>query len=82
MNARVEELNKAVDDLRARIRAAADDLESGAAGEELQDALSLAMEEIAELQDSLERTVRKNPLLVLGGALAVGYLVGSLSSRR
>jgi hypothetical protein len=79
---RVEELNRAVEDVRLRIRAAADELDGDEAAEELQSAIKIAMSELSDLQERLERTTRKNPMAALGGALAVGYLLGNLFSKK
>ncbi|NNU15101.1 hypothetical protein HK107_02025 [Parvularcula sp. ZS-1/3] len=81
-DSRVEELNKAVEDIRARIRAATSEIDSGEAVEELQQAVSIAMEEMSDLQSRLEVATRKNPMLALGGALAVGYMLGNLFSKK
>ena len=82
MNAKVEELAAAVADLRARIRSATEDLGSSQAGEELHAAIDLAAEELGEAQTKLEAAVRRNPLLALASAAAIGYLLGSAFSRR
>lgn len=82
MNARVDELTQAVEDIRARIKAAASDIDGEQASEELQSAVALAMEEMGDLQVRLESVTKKNPMLALGGALAVGYMLGNLFSKK
>ncbi|MCQ8184426.1 hypothetical protein [Parvularcula maris] len=82
MDSRVEELKGAVEEVRNRIRTAADELEGETAVEELQSAVKILMSELSDLQTQLERTTRKNPMMALGGALAVGWLLGNTFSKK
>jgi hypothetical protein len=81
MDQRVEELKGAVEEVRNRIKTAADELEGDTAMEELQSAIKIMMSELSDLQTQLERTTRKNPMMALGGALAIGYLFGKTFSK-
>jgi len=45
----------------------------------MQDGLASARELGGELRESLRSTVRENPLLALGAALAVGMVIGRVS---
>lgn len=82
MDSRVQDLHRAVDDIRDRIKAAAEDMKSDEATAELQKAVTIAVAELSDLQTTLEQTTRKKPMLALGGALAVGYMLGKLFSSK
>ncbi len=53
----------------------------GAVQEKFGPQIEAAQEQLGELNDQVKDFVRKNPVKVIFGAVALGYLIGKLASR-
>lgn len=72
----VSQKDEAAKKLKSFIRQAQEELER------LEEKGKGAWEEVKEQEESFEGFVKKNPLIAVGGALLLGYALGSLLKRR